>query len=194
LGELDIRKSVEKSLERLKREYIDLIQIHGTSYSEDDYRKIMKPGGILEQLAGLKEVGLVKHIGFTSEDHNPPVYEMIRSGQFDMVQLCYNFIYQHPYDPSRTCGAIYEAKQQGMAVSTMRPVTSMIFQHWIQHVNPQNTFDYTPSLLQFVLSNPSIDVVIIGMRSENEVIRNVAIEADKIDRICLEDIHNRNVK
>jgi len=60
-------------------------------------------------------------------------------------------------------------------------------------VNPENTFDYTPALLQFVLSNPFIDVALVGMRNAAEVIANVNICNDFDSRISLDELHTRYV-
>jgi hypothetical protein len=36
-------------------------------------------------------------------------------------------------------------------------------------VNPANTFDYTPALIQFVLSNRLVELALVGMRIIREV-------------------------
>lgn len=188
-----VRKSVEQSLKNLQRDAVDLIQIHGTSYTPEDYQHIMKPGGMLETLERLKEEGLVNFIGFTTEDNNAEMYQMIRSGRFDVIQMCYNFIFQHSYEPSRPFGSILEAEEQGMGIATMRAPTSGTFQRWIKMVNPENTFDYSRALIQFVFSNSMVDVVLIGMRSAQRVIQNVEICNDLDGRISLDDVHSRYV-
>jgi len=85
----------------------------------------------------LRGEGLIRYIGFTSEDTNDSVYRLIRSGRFDAMQMCYNFIYQHPYEPSRPFGSILEADRAEMGVVTMRSMTSGTLQNWIQMVNPE---------------------------------------------------------
>lgn len=189
-GEVDVRRSVEESLNRLKRDHVDLIQIHGTTYSQVQSKKILQKNGMAEQLLRLKEEGLIGYVGFTSEDQNMAVYQMLESGYFDAVQLCYNFIFQHPYDASRKCGTLYEAEKRGMGIIIMRAATSLIFQKWIKKVNPANTFDYTPALIQFTLSNPLVDVVLVGMRTAERVIENVAICEDRSARIDIDELHN----
>ncbi len=189
-GDVDVRKSVEDSLRRLKRDYVDLVQIHGTSYSPEQTDVILKKGGWAEQLLGLKEEGLIKYVGFTSEDQNVAVYRMIESEMFDSVQLCYNFIFQHPYDASRKCGTIYEAEKRGMGIITMRAATSKIFQKWIKQVNPGNTFNYTPALIQFPFSNPLVDVVLVGMRNKERVLQNIEIANDLSGRVNIDELHN----
>jgi aryl-alcohol dehydrogenase-like predicted oxidoreductase len=188
-----IRASVERSLERLGRDRVDLVQFHGNSYSVEDTDYILGPGGPAEQLLELKREGLIGGVGFTSEDNNDSVYRLIRSGVFDTVQLCYNFIFQHPYEPSRPFGSLLEAEKHGLGILTMRAPTSGTFQRWIQMVNPANTFDYTPALIQFVLSNPLVDVALAGMRDADQVRRNVAIVNDTSGRVDLDIVHERYV-
>lgn len=187
----DVRRSVENSLARLGRERLDLLQIHGTSYTAAQAESILAPGGMLEQMETLRKEGLVRFLGFTSEDNNAPVYRFIHSGRFDAMQIAYNLLHQHPYEPTRPFGSLLEAHNQGMGVCTMRALTSGIFQKWLQMVNPQDTFDYGPALLQFVLSNPCVDVVLVGMRNAEEVRRNVAVANDAAGRIDLDELHRK---
>lgn len=187
------RASLERSLRNLRRDYIDLIQIHGTNYTDEQCDAILSEGGMADVLQKAKEEGLVKHIGFTIECQNPALYRFIRSGRFDVMQIEYNLLFQHPYDPSWSCGSLYDAEEQKLGIACMRSVTSGIFQKWVQKVNPQNTFDYTPSLLQFVLSNPLIDVALLGMRRRATVEANVAIANDLNGRIDLSELHTRYV-
>jgi uncharacterized protein len=189
----DPRAGVEASLRRLDCEFVDLIQFHGTSYTPAEAEEVLKRGGLLDQLERLRDQGLVRFIGFTSEDQNPPVYQFIESGRFDVMQICYNLIYQHPAEPTRPFGAMVAAEAAQMGVVTMRTLTSGIFQRWVRLVNPADDFDYNPALLQFVLSNPLVDVALVGMRSAAEVRRNVAICADTTGRIDLNTLHERYV-
>ena len=187
----DVRRTLEASLRRLKRDYVDLIQIHGSYYSTQTATNILKPGGIADALLHAKEEGLVKFIGFSIEAQNTATDMLIASGCFDCVQMQYNLLFQHPYDPSFTCGSFYQAEAVGMGIVTMRSVTSGIFRKWIRLVNPHNAFDYTPSLLQFVLSNPLVDTALVGMRSVNEVEQNVKICNDISGRIDIGSLHHR---
>lgn len=194
MGDRDaVMRSVEKSLKNLKRDRLDLLQIHGDCISREQRDKIMGPGGMLEAMKELKASGMVDYLGFTTEDNNDVVYDFIQSGEFDVVQMCYNLLFQHPYEPSRPFGSMIEADQKGMGIVTMRAPTSGTFQRWIQMVNPQNTFDYSRGLIQFVLSNPLVDVALIGMRSALRVMENVDICSDMSGRIDLNQVHKRYV-
>ncbi|MDR0450067.1 MAG: aldo/keto reductase [Treponema sp.] len=187
----DIRESLENSLRRLRRDYIDLIQIHGSYYSDGKARAILKKGGVADTLQKAKDEGLVKFVGFTIEAQNTALERFLDSGRFDTIQIQYNLLFQHPYDPYFTSGSLYTAKENKLGVVAMRTVTSGIFQKWIQMVNPANTFNYNPALIQFVLSNPLVDVALLGMRSAERVRENVAICNDLTGRINIKDLHYR---
>jgi uncharacterized protein len=188
-----VRRSVEASLHRLRRNRVDLLQIHGGSYGPDQQALVLRSGGMLEELLRLKDEGLIGLTGFTSEDNNDAVYRFIESGGFDVMQLCYNFAYQHAYDPTRPFGSLIEAKRRGMGTVMMRTATSGLLQRWVQMVNPANRFDYTEALIQFVLSNPLVDVALVGMRSVAEAEANVRIWRDIAQRIDIAALHERYV-
>jgi aryl-alcohol dehydrogenase-like predicted oxidoreductase len=189
----NVRASLEGSLERLQRDRVDLLQIHGDTITVADADRFLAPGGMAEQMLELKAEGLVGNIGFSTEDNNDSVYRMIGSGLFDTVQLCYNFLFQHPYETSRPFGSMFEAEAQGMGILTMRAPTSGTFQRWIEMVNPANTFDYTPALIQFVLSNPLVDVALVGMRTAEIVRRNLEIADDLSGRLDIATVQERYV-
>ena len=75
-----------------------------------------------------------------------------------------------------------------MGIAVMRVTTSTLFQRWHRLVRPGDTHDYTPSLIHFVLSNPLVDVALIGMRSAERVDQNVAIVEDMTGRLDLDEL------
>ncbi len=190
---IDVRASLEASLKRLRRDRIDLLQIHGTSIDPDTCRAILAPGGILAQMSKLRDEGLVAAIGFTSEDNNAAVYNLIDSGGFDTMQVAYNLLLQHPYEPTRPFGSLFAAKAKGMFTIAMRTITSSIFQRWVKMANPTNDFDYTAALIQFVLSNKLIDVGLVGMRTASDVHSSVATWRDTAGRIDVEALWGRYI-
>jgi aryl-alcohol dehydrogenase-like predicted oxidoreductase len=188
----EARESLEGSLKRLRRNYVDLIQLHGTYYSEDQVKGLLRKGGVVEALEKARDEGLVKYIGFSIECQNGGLDPLLDSRRFDAMQIEYNLLFQHPYDPYFQIGSLYKAKDQlNVGVAAMRTVTSGIFQKWVQLVNPSNAFNYSPALVQFVLSCPKVDVALLGMRSAERVRENVAICNDLSGRINIKDLHYR---
>jgi aryl-alcohol dehydrogenase-like predicted oxidoreductase len=187
-----VRRSLDASLRNLGREWIDLLQLHG-SFSVEQMGYILEPGGLLDELEQVRDEGLVKFVGFTYEGHDSALFQLIETGRFDVVQLQYNLLFQHPYDHRRGTGAMFALETRNIGIVTMRTTTSNILQRWIQSVNPDNTFDYTPAIIQFQLSNPLIDVALIGMRSAERVEANVALANDLAGRMDLDEVHRHYV-
>lgn len=67
---------------------MDLVQIHGSSYTPESADAILAPGGMLEAMEQIKNEGLTRWIGFTSENNNLEMYRLVRSGRFDVMQVC----------------------------------------------------------------------------------------------------------
>lgn len=189
----DLMRSVEASLRRLRRSRIDLLQLHGTSLSPETARGILAPGGLADAVDALRDTGIVGAVGFTSEDNNSAVYDLIGSGRFDAVQLAYNLLLQHPWEPTRPFGSLLEARRKGMFTVTMRTATSGVFQRWMRLQRPDDDFDYAPALIQFVLSNPLVDVALVGMRTPEEARSTAAIWRDIDRRIDIPSLWTRYV-
>ena len=195
----DVRRSAHESLERLGVARIDVLQYHGTWYDDETVARILAPGGVLEGMQSLQREGLVRFLGFTTEGVNGPASRLVATGAFDVLQVCYNLIYQHPYDPVRKAGLIFEAEAQGMGVVTMRPLTSGIFPRWLARALPEassgaeNQRRVRAALLSFVLSNPLVDCALVGMRTPAEAEENARVSEDESLRLDLDWLHERYV-
>ena len=55
-----IRRSLENSLTNLRRDWIDLLQLHGTVFSEEQMGYILRSGGLLDQLEQAREEGVLE--------------------------------------------------------------------------------------------------------------------------------------
>lgn len=190
-GRDEVLRSLERSLTNLRRSSVDCLQIHGDTISDQMAADLLAPDGMIAGMEQARREGMVRHIGFTSENMNGAVETLIASGRLETLQIGYNFLFQHPYEPTRPFGCMLQAEAAGMGIITMRTTTSGLFQRWIRQIRPDDDFDYTPALIQFVLSNPLVDTALIGMRSPAEVRQNCAICDDLGGRIDLDDFHQR---
>ena len=96
----EIERSVHESLKRLRRESVDLLQLHnqigaktgsGTlgAISIDD---VLKKGGVADGLEKMREQGLTRYIGLTALGEAPSIIRAIDSGRFDSAQVYYNLL------------------------------------------------------------------------------------------------------
>ena len=87
------RRELERSLERMDVDHVDLIQLHNLVEPEE-LEQAHGPGGAVEALARARDEGLVRFIGVTG--HGMRIADMhLRSLQrfpFDSVLLPYNFL------------------------------------------------------------------------------------------------------
>jgi aryl-alcohol dehydrogenase-like predicted oxidoreductase len=91
-GAREAREDLHRSLERLRVDSVDLIQMHSLGHP-DDWDRAMGPGGALEALVEAKAQGLVRAIGVTG--HGWTIAAMHRRSlarfEFDSILLPYNF-------------------------------------------------------------------------------------------------------
>ncbi|WP_040495303.1 aldo/keto reductase [Ilumatobacter nonamiensis] len=87
------RAELERSLERLGVDSVDLIQLHNL-VDEDGWQQAFASGGAVDALAAARDEGLVAHIGVTG--HGVPIAEMhLRSlERFDFASVLFpvNFV------------------------------------------------------------------------------------------------------
>ena len=108
-------RQLAKSFERLRTDYIDLIQCHNLS-NREDLEEALGPGGAYEVLAGAKAEGRVRAVGFSS--HTPDIaVKGCDLDRFDTLQFPFNFIEHDPLD--RVFPA---ALKRGMGIIAMKPL------------------------------------------------------------------------
>jgi aryl-alcohol dehydrogenase-like predicted oxidoreductase len=118
------RASLHRSLERLRVEQIDLIQLHNL-VDEAEWATAVGPGGALEALVDARAQGLVRFIGVTG--HGTRVAAMHRRSlerfAFDSVLLPYNFTMLCDAEYAADVAALLElCRARHVAVQTIKSV------------------------------------------------------------------------
>ena len=185
-----VMQSAETSLANLGVDTIDVLQFHGSTWNDDHADSVLSGGG-LDAFREMQRQGKVRFIGFTAETSSPGTFRMLRSGEFDVLQMAYNIMYSDACNLMVKSGPIVEAKERDMGVVTMRSLSSGVFQKLLATQAPD--VDGYALALQFVLSNPRIDCPLVGMRTAEEVERNVRLAEDVAGRFNLEALHVRYV-
>ena len=90
----EAREDVHRSLERLRVDHVDLIQLHSLGHP-DDWDQAMGPGGALEALIEARAQKLVRFIGVTGHGWSIPAMHRrsLARFDFDSVLLPYNFFF-----------------------------------------------------------------------------------------------------
>ena len=84
-----VQGSIERSLENLKLDQVDLVQIHSLE-NEDDLARIEAKGGVLETLLKAREQKLTRFIGITSHDSPAAMKLALERHDFDCCQMALN--------------------------------------------------------------------------------------------------------
>jgi aryl-alcohol dehydrogenase-like predicted oxidoreductase len=107
-----ITTSLETSLRRLKRDHVDLFQLHnaigapaGQTLSADEVL-----GEVVPAFNRMREQGKTRFIGFTAIGETAALHELIASGAFDAAQVPFNAL--NP-SPAETIPAAYPAQDYG---------------------------------------------------------------------------------
>lgn len=139
---VEASNEIQRSLERLRTDHVDLIQLHNL-VDEDEWRTAFSADGVLEAVVEAKQDGLVRFIGVTG--HGVTVARQhLRSLQeypFDSVLLPYNF----PMSRNARYMADFEelvavCVDRGVALQTIKAITRG---PWGDHEPTANTW-YEP--------------------------------------------------
>jgi hypothetical protein len=187
----EIQASVEKSLKRLKTDYLDVMQFHGGYFNNQEADEILNHG-VLDCLEKLRDEGKIRFIGVTAEVPTGALERMLSSQRFDVLQICYNLINQLSCDHSRQCRGISAiAEELKMGIITMRTATSGFLQKLLKREFGIDEESVTRMCINYVISTPEIDIALVGMRTPKEVDLNVALANDNNARYNLDELHNR---
>jgi aryl-alcohol dehydrogenase-like predicted oxidoreductase len=122
------QKQLEQSLQRLRTDHIDLVQVHEVIRMEDPDR-VFGAGGAIEALVAAKKAGKLRFIGFTG--HKDPAIHLhmlataaAHGFTFDCVQMPVNVMDAHYKSFAKN--VIPKAHEREMGVLGMKPLGSGI--------------------------------------------------------------------
>ena len=110
-GQKMMAASIDRSLKRLKTDYLDVIQLH--SCSEGHLRK----GKVIEVLQRAREAGKTRFVGY-SGDSDDALYA-IETGMFDTLQISVSIADQEAIDR-----VLARARESNIGVIAKRPIAN----------------------------------------------------------------------
>ncbi len=118
------REEIRRSLERLRTDHVDLLQLHALIHP-DEWDQALGPGGALEAVIEAREEGLVRFIGVTGHGWNAAAMHRrsLERFDFDSVLMPWNwFAANHPTYATdfETTAAL--CQKRNIAVQTIKGV------------------------------------------------------------------------
>ena len=152
----EMARDIEKSLQALGTEYIDLYQVHNVQHPSV-LEQVLNPGGAIEALLDAKKSGVIKHIGITG--HVKELFkEALKTGVFETIQLPFN-----PLELDGIPEILDLAAEHGAGVIIMKPLAG-------------GAIKQADLALKYILEYP-VSAVIPGMDSLQQVEQNAAVGA-----------------
>ena len=162
------REDLHRSLERLRVDHVDLIQLHAL-WHPDDWDRVMGPDGALDALIEARAQGLARFIGVTG--HGWTIAAMHRRSlarfDFDAVLLPYNyFMASDTRYRSHFEELLAMCRERGVAVQVIKSIargpwatTTRTHTTWYQPLEAQEDIDRA---VHWVLGIPDIFINTVG--------------------------------
>ena len=172
-------KLLERSLELLKTDHIDLWQMHALSRPEQ-VEQSFASGGAIEAFVEAKEQGIVRNLGISGHADPDVLIEAIERFPFDTVLLALNAA--DPYHLSFKEKLLPLAVEREMGIIGMKiPARGLILSSWTAPEDPESRYANTvpgtidmQEAMRYVLSLP-VSTVIVGCDDIAQLEENVKI-------------------
>ena len=166
-----ILESIERSLQRLRTDHVDLVHLHSCPEAT------LKKGEVIEALEAARAKGHTRYIGYSGDSH--AARYAVECGAFDSLQTSINIADQEAIDLT-----LAQARAKKMGVIAKRPLANVA---WKSEHRPANSYHQTywdrlqtlryPFLqsaqleksvaraLRFTLSVPGVCTAIVGTKN-----------------------------
>jgi aryl-alcohol dehydrogenase-like predicted oxidoreductase len=202
-----IERSLHESLKRLRRDSVDLLQLHN-AIDAAGVEHLLNNGGAADGLERMREQGLTRFVGLTALGEAPAIVRAIDSGRFDSAQVYYNLLNPSAarampagwsgQDFSGVCAA---CKRHDVAMMNIRVFASGVLATDERHgrevvLTEDSELDVeakraqvaraalgtghgtrAQTALRFSLANPDLACVVIGLAEPSHLEEAIAAEA-----------------
>ena len=193
-----ISDSVDRSLRRLKTDYLDILQLHSCGLD------VLKRGEVIEALVSARDEGKTRFIGYSGD--NEAALWAVGSGVFDTLQTSFSLV-----DQSARMELLGAARAAGMGIIIKRPVgngawgsSSSPYRYTDEYLRrarimsvmgPISGAPEDPILLAmgFLFAHDEVDTAIVGTHNPAHLRANIEmVESDlPIPSEAVEELHRR---
>ena len=164
----EAREDIHRSLDRLRVDHVDLIQLHSLGHP-DDWDQAMGPGGALEAAVEARQQGLARFIGVTGHGWTIPAMHRrsLARFDFDSVLLPFNFLFAQNERYRKTFDEVLATcRERNVAVQIIKSIargpwatTNRTHTTWYQPLEAQKDIDRA---VHWILGLPGIFINTVG--------------------------------
>jgi predicted aldo/keto reductase-like oxidoreductase len=176
----DVRKSVETSLETLKSDKIDSMQLHGPVIERQGYDGCMP---FVEELVKMRDEGLYTHVGLTGHSRFEEMYKLIDSEAFDTLLIEFGYFHKgyNTRHSNRSLAnrerCVARASELDMGILAMKVMGASIFGHnagkLVKGYNGNAVKKLPASAIRWVLNDSRIQLLNIGISVPEDLDANI---------------------
>jgi predicted aldo/keto reductase-like oxidoreductase len=172
--EKKMRASVERSLRRLRTDYIDVLVWHGHSSPDE-----VSDPKLFEFMAKMKKEGKVRFTGFSAHSRMAPLLrEAAKSNLHDVALVSYNF--------TRSKGlkeAVALAAQSGIGIVAMKTQSGGYKKEKMGGLNPHQ------AALKYILRDQNVSAAVPGVTTIEQIEQCAAVMGASLSRNNLNELN-----
>jgi hypothetical protein len=171
--EKKMRDSVERSLQRLRTDYIDVLVWHGHSSPEE-----VSDPKLFEFMSKMKKEGKVRFTGFSAHSHMAPLLrEAAKSNLHDVALVSYNFT--HSKDLKE---AVALAAKAGIGIVAMKTQSGGYKKEKMGGLSPHQ------AALKYILMDQNVSVAVPGVTTIEQIEECAAIMGSSLSKKNLNEL------
>jgi uncharacterized protein len=161
---------IERSLTRLKTDYLDNLALHGLN-TPKHFELVTKKDGCMLAVQEAVEAGLIRHVGFSTHGSLELILDLIETDLFEFINLHYYYFNQ------RNAAAVQRAYEKDMGVFIISPTDKGGQLYAPPEKLKSLCQPFTPIELnhRFLLSDPRIHTLSLGAASPEEFAAHMTV-------------------
>ncbi|MGC9468705.1 MAG: aldo/keto reductase [Anaerolineae bacterium] len=193
-----VRDSIDRSLERLCTDWIDIVQLHTCDVD------VLERGDVVRALQDARDAGKTRFIGYSGD--NEAALWAVESGLFDTLQTSFNLV-----DQAARLRLFGLARAQNMGIIAKRPIANAVWEletvkssyaeAYFERAQQMKNFGPLPDApdngvllaLGFVFAHDAVHTAIAGTSNPSHMRQNITWVNDAlpIDEQVVEELRRR---